>query len=65
MVRLRIPGGALSADQYLTVDRLASEYASHTLPSTTRQGFQLHGVLTRNLRDTIRGVNETLRGGER
>ena len=60
MVRLRIPGGALTADQYLAVDRLASEYANQTLRITTRQGFQLHDVLKRNLRDTIRGVNEAL-----
>jgi sulfite reductase (ferredoxin) len=60
MVRLRIPGGALTAQQYLAVDRLAAEYANHTLRITTRQGFQLHGVLKRNLQETIRGVNEVL-----
>src|SRR5262245_56062073 len=45
MVRCKIPGGKLTAEQYLAIDRLAGEYANGTLRFTTRQGIQLHGVL--------------------
>src|SRR5437660_3758757 len=45
MVRCRIPGGKVTADQYLAVDRIAGAHANGTLRITTRQGFQLHGVL--------------------
>jgi sulfite reductase (ferredoxin) len=60
MVRSRIPGGAITADQYLTHDELAGRYANNTLRITTRQGFQLHGVLKGDLRSAIRGINEAL-----
>lgn len=60
MIRARIPGGVLSADQYLVFDRLADEYGNGTMRITTRQTFQLHGVLKRNLKSTIRRINEAL-----
>ena len=60
MVRCRIPGGRLTADQYLAVDKLASDYANGTLRFTSRQGIQLHGVLMSNLKATIAGINHTL-----
>jgi sulfite reductase (ferredoxin) len=61
MVRARIPGGVLSPDQYLVFDRLADEYTDYgTLRITTRQTFQLHGVLKGNLKTTIRALNEAL-----
>lgn len=60
MVRLKIPGGVLSADQYLVCDDLVSKYANNTLRVTTRQDFQFHGVLKRDLRNTLRGINQAL-----
>jgi sulfite reductase (ferredoxin) len=60
MVRSRIPGGILTADQYLAQDELAGRYANGTLRITTRQSIQLHGVLKGNLRATIRGINDAL-----
>jgi sulfite reductase (ferredoxin) len=60
MVRCKIPGGRLTAEQYLAVDRLAGQYANHTLRFTSRQGIQLHGVLKRDLHATIAGINECL-----
>src|SRR4051812_18355407 len=60
MVRCKIPGGKVTADQYLAVDRLAGEYANGTLRFTTRQGIQLHGVLKGDLKRTIAGINECL-----
>jgi sulfite reductase (ferredoxin) len=60
MVRCKIPGGRLTAQQYLAVDELATTYANGTLRFTTRQGIQLHGVLKNNLRETIAGINQCL-----
>ena len=60
MVRSRIPGGVLTADQYLTEDELARRYGNGTLRFTSRQGIQLHGVLKGNLHATIQGINKSL-----
>ena len=60
MVRSRIPGGTLTAEQYLAEDTIAEHYANGTLRITTRQAFQLHGVLKGNLRSTIADINKSL-----
>ncbi len=60
MVRSRIPGGVLNAEQYLVEDDLAERYANGTLRITTRQGFQLHGILKGDLHSTIHSINEAL-----
>ncbi|MBI4718113.1 MAG: NADPH-dependent assimilatory sulfite reductase hemoprotein subunit [Planctomycetes bacterium] len=60
MVRVAIPAGVVSADQYLALDQLADAYGNHSLRITTRQGFQFHGVLKRDLKATIAGINHTL-----
>src|SRR5262249_177947 len=60
MIRCKIPGGKLTAAQYLAVDDLAGKYANGTLRLTTRQGVQLHGGLERNLKATIAGINHCL-----
>src|SRR5205085_7949236 len=60
MVRSRIPGGVLTAQQYLIEDDLAERYANGTLRITTRQGFQLHGILKGDLHATIHAINEAL-----
>jgi sulfite reductase (ferredoxin) len=60
MVRVRVVGGRLTAGQYLACDRLAQTIGNRTLRITTRQEFQLHGVLKKDLRATIRTINETL-----
>ncbi|MBV9257782.1 MAG: NADPH-dependent assimilatory sulfite reductase hemoprotein subunit [Ktedonobacteraceae bacterium] len=60
MVRSRIPGGAVTAEQYLVEDDLAGRFANGTLRITTRQGFQLHGILKGELRSTIASINEAL-----
>jgi sulfite reductase (ferredoxin) len=60
MVRCKIPGGRLTAEQYLAVDELAGQYANGTIRLTTRQGIQLHGVLKGHLKETIAGINACL-----
>jgi sulfite reductase beta subunit-like hemoprotein len=59
MVRSKLPGGALTAQQYLDHERVADELGNQTLRITTRQGFQIHGVLKGGLQDCIRRINET------
>ncbi|NET58441.1 MAG: sulfite reductase, ferredoxin dependent [Symploca sp. SIO2E6] len=56
MLRTRNPGGFIPPELYLTLDRLSSEYGNQTLRVTTRQGFQLHGVLKKNLQATIASI---------
>jgi sulfite reductase (ferredoxin) len=53
MVRVGIPGGRLSAEQYLELDRLADEVGDGTLRITSRQALQYHGVGKRSLRELI------------
>ncbi len=60
MVRSRIPGGALSAEQYLAHDAIANAYGNGTIRLTTRQGIQLHGVLIHDLLATIKAINASL-----
>ncbi len=60
MVRVRIPGGRLTAAQYLACDRVAREQANGTLRITTRQEFQFHGILKQDLKSTMRAINESL-----
>ncbi|MEA2724926.1 MAG: hypothetical protein QOH59_2697 [Gemmatimonadales bacterium] len=60
MVRVAIPAGAITAEQYLGLERIADQHANGTLRVTTRQGFQFHGVLKGDLQATIAGVNEEL-----
>ncbi|OKH22591.1 sulfite reductase, ferredoxin dependent [Hydrococcus rivularis NIES-593] len=56
MLRTRSPGGFIPARLYLTLDRLADEYGNHTLRVTTRQGFQLHGILKKNLKAALSAI---------
>jgi sulfite reductase (ferredoxin) len=56
MLRTRNPGGFVPPELYLTLDRLSETYGNHTLRVTTRQGFQIHGVLKKNLKTTIADI---------
>lgn len=60
MVRVAIPGGALTGQQYLALEDLADEFANGTLRITTRQAIQFHGVLKGDLKSQIARINETL-----
>jgi sulfite reductase beta subunit-like hemoprotein len=60
MVRVAIPAGAVTAEQYLDLERIADEHGNGTLRVTTRQGFQFHGVLKGDLRPTIANINQAL-----
>lgn len=60
MVRVRLPGGVATPEQWLKIDELADKYANSTIKLTTRQAFQFHGVLKRNLKKTIGEINDAL-----
>jgi len=60
MVRVGIPAGVITAEQYLGLEAIADHHGNGTLRVTTRQGFQFHGVLMRHLKPTIAGVNQRL-----
>ncbi len=60
MVRSRIPGGVLTAEQYLAQDDIAGQYGNDTMRITTRQGLQLHGILKGDLHATIHSINKSL-----
>ncbi|WP_145020887.1 assimilatory sulfite reductase (NADPH) hemoprotein subunit [Paenibacillus sp. Y412MC10] len=60
MLRVRASGGVVTPQQWLMMDRISQKYGNGTIRLTTRQSFQLHGVLKWNLKNTIREVNESL-----
>lgn len=60
MIRCRLPGGVATPDQYIRMDDISNNYSNHTLKLTTRQTFQFHGVLKRNLRNSMRAINKAL-----
>ena len=60
MLRVRLPGGVCTPEQWLKLDELARAHGGETLRLTTRQTFQFHWVLKGSLRPIIRGLHETL-----
>lgn len=60
MLRVRAAGGVVTPEQWLTLDRLAQQVAGSTIRLTTRQSFQLHGIIKWNLKKTIREVNDAM-----
>ncbi len=60
MIRVRVPGGLVTAAQWLALDRIAGDYANGTLRLTTRQAVQYHGVVKRGLKQAMAAINATL-----
>ena len=57
LIRVRVPGGVATPAQWIQMDDLATNYANGTLKLTTRQAFQLHGVIKTQLKKTIQEIN--------
>ncbi|WP_434027369.1 assimilatory sulfite reductase (NADPH) hemoprotein subunit [[Pseudomonas] boreopolis] len=57
MIRIRAPGGVFSPEQWLKLDAIATTWANHSLRVTTRQTFQFHGVIKRELKATMQAIN--------
>ena len=60
MLRLRNPGGRIPTSLYLALDSLADRLGNGTLRITTRQAFQMHGVLKTDLKEVIGGIVRAL-----
>lgn len=60
MIRVRLPGGVCTPQQWLTMDQIADEHGNGTLKITTRATFQFHGVIKRHLKPAIQDINRTL-----
>lgn len=53
MIRLRIAGGRISAQQWLAASKLSEDYSNSHIKITTRQTIQLHGIIKSKLKPTI------------
>jgi sulfite reductase (ferredoxin) len=59
MVRASVPGGRITPEQWLALDRLA-DLADGTMRLTTRQGVQFHVVHKGELHELVEGINRSL-----
>ncbi|GAO43875.1 assimilatory sulfite reductase (NADPH) hemoprotein subunit [Flavihumibacter petaseus] len=57
MIRVRVPGGVATPEQWLVIDELATKYGMPTLKLTTRQAFELHNIYKHDLKQTIKEIN--------
>lgn len=57
MIRLRIPGGFITAEQWEALHHVAGKYSTGVIKITTRQTIQLHGILKSNAKPTIKAFN--------
>jgi len=60
MLRTRSPGGFIPPQLYLTLEKLSEEYGNHTLRTTTRQGYQIHGILKKDLKTVISSIVKSM-----
>ena len=60
MIRTRTPGGVVTPEQWLKLDAIATAHANSSLRVTTRQAFQFHGVIKRELKATMQAINAAL-----
>jgi sulfite reductase (ferredoxin) len=59
MIRSKIPGGELTAEQYIVHDQVAEDLANGTIRLTTRQGIQFHGILIGSMKEVIDRIVES------
>ena len=60
MIRVRLPGGHLTAKQWLSSDEISRKYGNQTMKITTRQALQYHGILKTNMKKTIQEMDKSL-----
>jgi sulfite reductase (NADPH) hemoprotein beta-component len=58
MIRLRLTGGVITPEQYITLHNIAGENSTGVLKITTRQTIQLHGVLKSKVKPTLKAFNQ-------
>ncbi|MBY5992359.1 assimilatory sulfite reductase (NADPH) hemoprotein subunit [Ferrimonas balearica] len=58
MLRARMPGGVITPSQWLAIDAFAAEHThAGSIRLTTRQTFQFHGVLKRDIKQMHQTLN--------
>ncbi|MBN8862554.1 MAG: assimilatory sulfite reductase (NADPH) hemoprotein subunit [Sphingobacteriales bacterium] len=57
MIRLRLPGGFLTPQQWVGLHHIAGEHSTGTIKITTRQTVQLHGILKSHIKPTIQSFD--------
>lgn len=57
MIRLRLPGGLLTSEQWIGLHHIAGDHSTGTIKITTRQTVQLHGILKSHIKPTIQAFN--------
>ncbi len=57
MIRLRLPGGFLTAQEWMATHHIAGEHSTGVIKITTRQTIQLHGILKSHIAPTIQAFN--------
>ncbi|OCS92439.1 assimilatory sulfite reductase (NADPH) hemoprotein subunit [Caryophanon latum] len=60
MVRVRTPGGVATPKQWLVMDEMGDKYGNGSLKLTTRQAFQVHGILKWNVKKYMQEINDVL-----
>ncbi len=58
MIRLRLPGGFLTPEQWIATHHIAGNYSTGVIKITTRQTIQLHGILKSTVKPTIQAFSE-------
>jgi sulfite reductase (NADPH) hemoprotein beta-component len=58
MIRLRIPGGLLTPEQWIATHHIAGEHSTGTIKITTRQTLQLHGLLRSDIKPTLQSFSK-------
>ncbi len=58
MIRLRLPGGFLTADKWIAAHEIAGENSTGVIKITTRQTIQLHGIIKSHIKPTIKSFSE-------
>src|SRR5450432_3066277 len=58
MIRLRLPGGFMTPEQWIATHHIAGDYSTGTIKITTRQTLQLHGLLKSKIKPTIKAFDE-------
>lgn len=59
MIRLRLPGGFIPAQQWIDLHHIAGEYSTGVIKITTRQTIQLHGILKSHVKPTLKAFNQS------
>jgi len=57
MIRLRLPGGFMTAKNWLAVNHIAGENSTGVIKITTRQTIQLHGLVKSKIKPTIQAFD--------